>query len=110
MPAPGSPREACNARTETVGSTEPVLIESAPVFVHLAPLAGRGRILREAKNPGEGDSLRIRIFRICGDSPSPQPSPRKSGARETNLNALRSGRRLDRLRRRAHRQSNRAMP
>src|SRR5438034_8180700 len=27
-------------------------------LVHLAPLAGRGRILREAKNPGEGDSPR----------------------------------------------------
>ena len=40
-------------------------------------LAGRGR--REA--PGEGDSPRTHMQRICGSSPSPQPSPRKRGAR-----------------------------
>src|SRR5258708_18937220 len=41
------------------------------VFLNLAPLAGRGRILRVAKNPGEGDYPRVLIW---GESPSPQPS------------------------------------
>src|SRR5258708_19929967 len=41
------------------------------VFLNLAPLAGRGRILRVAKNPGEGDYPRVLI---CRQSPSPQPS------------------------------------
>src|SRR5258706_5439867 len=41
-------------------------------FSYLAPLEGRGRILRVAKNPGEGDSPRVLL---CGESPSPQPSP-----------------------------------
>src|SRR5258708_23263479 len=40
------------------------------VFLNLAPLAGRGRILRVAKNPGEGDYPRVLIW---GESPSPQP-------------------------------------
>ena len=43
---------------------------------HLAPLAGRGRILRVAKNPGEGGSPRVLLR---AESPSPQPSPRKRG-------------------------------
>ena len=41
-------------------------------------------------NPGEGDSPRTHVFRIRG-GPSPQPSPRTSGAREnfwTNAYAL----------------------
>src|SRR5258708_28069077 len=41
------------------------------VFLNLAALAGRGRILRVAKNPGEGDYPRVLIW---GESPSPQPS------------------------------------
>ena len=28
-------------------------------------------------NPGEGDSRRTLLFRICGSSASPQPSPRE---------------------------------
>ena len=40
---------------------------------HLAPLAGRGRILREAKNPGEGVPA-YREVSILGESPSPRPS------------------------------------
>ena len=42
---------------------------SENLMVHLAPLAGRGRILREAKNPGEGDSPRVQL------SPSPARVP-----------------------------------
>src|SRR5580698_9083690 len=43
---------------------------------HLAPLAGRGRNSRVANFGGTLSESR------CRDSPSPQPSPRKSGARE----------------------------
>src|SRR5258705_391393 len=39
-------------------------VKSAQTFAYLVPLAGRGRILREAKNPGEGDSPRIRCSRM----------------------------------------------
>ena len=46
---------------------------------HLAPLAGRGR--REA--PGEGALRESVCHRFRGSSPSPQPSPRKNGARGT---------------------------
>ena len=35
-------------------------------------------------NPGEGASPRTHFHRICGDGPSPHPSPRKSGAREVD--------------------------
>ena len=48
-------------------------------FPNLAPLAGRGRILREAKNPGEGDSPRVECVEAA---PHPNPLPAKSGARE----------------------------
>src|SRR5258708_6972007 len=37
-----------------------------------------GRVLR----PGHLKLTTTHIYRICGDSPSPRPSPRKSGARE----------------------------
>jgi hypothetical protein len=47
------------------------LLRGRPALsAYLAPPAGRGRILREAKNPGEGTLSEFR----CGDSPSPQPS------------------------------------
>src|ERR1700694_2964493 len=44
--------------------------------IHLAPLAGRGRIASAMRsivrcNPGEGESPRVRA---CRKSPSPQPS------------------------------------
>src|SRR5207253_9145005 len=45
----------------------------------------RGEVGAEA--PGEGDSPRTHIFRICGGGPSPQPSPREGrgeGAIERN--------------------------
>jgi hypothetical protein len=53
-------------------------------FLHLAPLARRGRRRRGAASPGEGDSPRVLP---CRESPSPQPSkselrssrPRKRG-------------------------------
>ena len=47
-------------------------------FPNLAPLAGRGRILREAKNPGEG-TLRESCYAERPPHPNPLPA---SGARE----------------------------
>src|SRR6266481_3140525 len=41
-------------------------------FVHLAPLAGRGRIALAIRVRGT-----LRAFSIRGGSPSPQPSPRE---------------------------------
>jgi hypothetical protein len=59
-------------------------LSSPGAFLHLAPLAGRGRRRRAATSPGEGDSPRVLA---CRESPSPQPSkselrtsrPRKRG-------------------------------
>src|SRR5436190_856487 len=48
-------------------------------LAYLAPLAGRGRIALAIRVRGYR-SINQHYFR--GDSPSPQPSPRKSGARE----------------------------
>src|ERR1700730_9108412 len=53
---------------------------------HLAPLAGRGRILRAAKNPGEGGSPG---GLLRGESPSPRLSPRKRGEGEGQMAARR---------------------
>jgi hypothetical protein len=54
-------------------------------FVHLA--RSRGEVgLRS--NSGEGGSPRVRI---CGESPSPRPSPRKRGEKCPILNSLCSG-------------------
>jgi hypothetical protein len=46
-------------------------LSSPGAFLHLAPLAGRGRRRRAATSPGEGDSPRVLP---CRESPSPQPS------------------------------------
>src|SRR3954447_18513361 len=48
---------------------------SACRSLNLAPLAGRGRSLREAEGRGEGVQVYRRVT-IRGGSPSPQPSPR----------------------------------
>ncbi|MGY4197135.1 hypothetical protein ACVIM9_006476 [Bradyrhizobium sp. USDA 4520] len=50
--------------------------------LHLAPRAGRGRNASSDAFRVRG-SLRERSYhRLCGDGPSPQPSPRKNGERE----------------------------
>ena len=47
---------------------------------YLAPLAGRGRKLRAAQLPGEGDvSVAICGYCAVAKCPSPHPSPRKRG-------------------------------
>jgi hypothetical protein len=49
-------------------------------FSYLAPLAGRGRIALAIRVRGRRRTTEF--AGICGKSPSPQPSPRKSGERE----------------------------
>src|SRR5260370_38967742 len=54
-----------------------VACEGKDAFVrslHLAPLAGRGRNLREARISCEGVQV-CRWRRVHGESPSPRPSP-----------------------------------
>src|SRR4051794_28232805 len=68
-----------NSRS-TCGELVEVWVRAMRV-VHLAPLAGRGRMRSAAKYPGEGDYPRVRA---CRESPSPArkmlaTSPRKRG-------------------------------
>src|SRR5437762_8844643 len=50
-----------------------------PTLLHLSPFTGRDRIALAIRVRG---NHRARIcHRICGNSPSPHPSPRKRGAR-----------------------------
>src|SRR5438105_323289 len=51
-------------------------LDGARALLHLAPLAGRGRILRIAKNPGEGDYPRFPMRR---EAPHPALSPQARG-------------------------------
>jgi hypothetical protein len=47
---------------------------------YLAPLAGRGRILRAAKNPGEGESPRVQLSPFLRQQPlTPTLSPQARG-------------------------------
>src|SRR5665647_2854704 len=55
------------------------------LLAYLAPLAGRGRILREAKNPGEGDSPRIRCSRRQPLTPTLSPQERGEGEESSAL-------------------------
>jgi hypothetical protein len=47
--------------------------------IHLAPLAGRGRIASQDAIRVRGTLRESNFHRFRGESPSPQPSPRKRG-------------------------------
>jgi len=64
-------------------------MHSPLAYLHLTSLAGKGRILSVAQNPGEGVPVYLKRY-VSGREPlTPTLSPQKSGERETTAAARR---------------------